>query len=111
MEKQYKLVVYVPVTDAEAVRQAMGAAGAGRIGNYTFCSFTTTGIGRFKPEPGANPSIGMVGRLESVPEERIEAVCAAGVLRQAIAAIKAVHPYEEVALDVYPLANLEDLTP
>jgi hypothetical protein len=106
MEKQYKLVVYVPAAHAEAVRHAMGKAGAGRIGNYAFCSFTLTGIGRFRPEAGANPSIGTVGQLESVAEERIEVVCTAGLLKETI---EAINPYEEVALDVYPLANIDDL--
>ena len=98
-----KLAVFVPETHADAVRRAMGEAGAGKIGKYTFCSFSSKGIGRLKPEAGAHPAIGTVGKLESVAEERIEAVCERGKLNVVITAIKAVHPYEEVALDVYPL--------
>jgi hypothetical protein len=81
----------------------MGKAGAGRIGNYTFCSFSTKGVGRFKPEKGALPKIGKVGKLEKVKEERIEMICEMRKLKKVIAAIKKVHPYETPAVDVYPL--------
>ena len=98
-----KIVVFVPESHADAVRQAMREAGAGKIGNYTSCSFSSKGIGRFKPEEGANPAVGEVGKLESVDEERIEVVCNRNLLLEVIAAIEKAHPYEEVALDVYPL--------
>jgi hypothetical protein len=101
--KTYKLVVFVPVTHGDLVRQAMGTAGAGRIGNYSHCSFTLRGTGRFKPEAGANPAIGAVGRLEAVEEERIEVMCEDAKLKEVLAAIRHVHPYEEPAIDVYPL--------
>lgn len=104
--RSVKIVVYVPETHADAVRTAMGEAGAGRIGNYTFCSFSVKGVGRYRPEVGANPAIGKVGELESVLEERIEVVCDREKAQDVITAIKKVHPYEEVALDVYPLENL-----
>ena len=104
--KLVKIVVFVPEADADDIRKAMGQSGAGRIGNYTFCSFSTEGIGRFKPEEGASPALGQVGTIESVQEERIEAVCERGRLKEVIAAIKKVHPYEEIALDVYPLESL-----
>jgi hypothetical protein len=103
--KNVKIVVFVPETHADIVREAMGRAGAGVIGNYTFCSFSTKGIGRFKPEEGAHPNIGEVGKFESVPEERIEMVCSREKLEQVVEAIKKVHPYEEVALDIYPLES------
>ena len=70
-----KIVVFVPESHADAVREAMGKSGAGEIGNYTYCSFSSKGIGRFKPEEGAHPSIGEVGKFESVVEEKIETVC------------------------------------
>jgi hypothetical protein len=98
-----KIVAFVPETHADAVRLAMGGAGAGEIGNYNFCSFSMRGIGRFKPGEGTNPNIGKVGNLESVAEERIETVCVRSKLQDVIRAIKKVHPYEEVAVDVYPL--------
>lgn len=100
-----KIVVYVPETHTDIVREAMGKAGAGKIGNYTFCSFSTKGTGRFKPEKGANPHIGGVGKFEEVEEERIEVNCPKELLGGVIDAIKKVHPYEEVAFDVYPLLN------
>ena len=104
--KNVKIVVFVPETHTDIVRQAMGKAGAGKIGNYSFCSFSTKGIGRFKPENGANPHIGKVGKLEEVMEERIETVVERSKLEDIIQAIKAVHPYEEVALDIYPLESI-----
>lgn len=100
-----KIVVYVPLSDADAVRAAIGEAGGGTLGNYSFCSFSARGIGRFRPEAGANPHIGEVGRIEEVEEERIEVTCAPDVIGKVIAAIKAVHPYEEIAMDVYALEN------
>jgi hypothetical protein len=104
-----KIVVFVPTSHAEIVRQAMGDAGAGVIGQYSHCSYSVEGVGRFKPLAGAQPSIGELGRLEAVNEERIECVCERGKARRVIAAIKSVHPYEEVALDIYPLISEEDL--
>jgi hypothetical protein len=101
--KNFKLVVFVPVAHGDRVREAMGEAGAGVIGNYAHCSFTVRGIGRFRPELGANPAIGEVGRLEAVEEERIETVCSAASLKAVLAAIRAAHPYEAPAIDVYPL--------
>ena len=101
--KTVKIVIFVPEAHADAVREAMGKAGAGKIGNYTFCSFSTKGIGRFKPEEGAHPKIGKVGTIESVAEEKIEAICEKEKLQDVMKAIKQVHPYEEVAFDIYPL--------
>ncbi len=101
-----KIVVFVPETHTDIVREVMGKAGAGKIGNYSHCSFSSKGIGRFKPEDGANPHIGEVGKFEEVVEERIETVCSRDKLQEVISAIKDVHPYDEVALDVYPLENI-----
>lgn len=101
-----KIVVFVPETHTDVVREAMGKAGAGKIGNYSFCSFSSKGMGRFKPEQGADPHIGKVGKFEEVAEERIETICPREKLKEVIAAIKEVHPYDEVALDVYPLENI-----
>jgi hypothetical protein len=104
--KNVKIVVFVPESHADAVREAMGGAGAGNIGNYSFCSFSSKGIGRFKPEAGAVPFIGEVGTLETVPEERIEVVCDRTLLSQVVSAMEGAHPYEEVAFDVYPLERV-----
>ena len=100
-----KVVVYVPVQNADVVRDAMAAAGAGKIGNYSSCSFSVIGKGRFLPLDGANPTIGTVGKLEEVEEERIEITCEKETLTDILEAMKAAHPYEEVAYDVYDLAN------
>ena len=106
MEKRYKIVVYVPESHANQLREAMGDAGAGKIGNYSHCTFTIKGTGRFRPEEGANPTIGSVGKLEEVAEERIETVCAGDKLDGVLKAIREVHPYEEPATDVYPIEVL-----
>ena len=103
-----KIVVFVPETHADVVREAMGSAGAGKIGNYGFCSFSVEGVGRFKPLEGAKPAIGKVGELESVEEERIETICPKDKLNNIVEAIKKAHPYEEVAVDIYPLLDLEE---
>jgi len=104
--KNVKIVVFVPESHTNVVREAIGKAGAGKIGNYTFCSFSSKGVGRFRPEEGAHPTIGEVGKLEMVPEERIEVACSREILSDVVAAIKKVHPYEEVALDVYPIEEI-----
>ena len=102
---QHKIVVYVPVVDADKVREAIGNSGGGTLGKYSFCSFSTKGIGRFRPNEGARPAIGQVGKLEEVEEERIEVTCDTERVGNIIAAIKRVHPYEEIAMDVWELIN------
>jgi hypothetical protein len=107
MSLRYKIVIYVPASHADKLREAIGAAGAGIIGNYTHCTFTIKGTGRFKPETGANPTIGEVGKLEEVQEDRIETVCEEDKLQAVLKAIKDVHPYEEPATDVYKIEVIE----
>jgi hypothetical protein len=102
---QHKIVVFVPVTHANALREAIGRAGGGQLGNYSYCSFSVRGVGRFRPEPGAHPAIGEVGKIEEVDEERIELVCDSARVEEVIAAIVKAHPYEEPALDVWPLES------
>jgi len=103
MNEVVKIVVFVPETHADIVREAIGKAGAGKVGDYKHCSYSVKGIGRFIPLETAHPFIGTIGKLEEVIEERIETVCYKKDLDKIIKAIKDVHPYEEVALDVYPL--------
>ena len=105
MASKLKIVVYVPLDYAMKVREAIGNAGGGELGKYSFCSFSVRGVGRFKPETGANPHIGTVDKLESVEEERIEVTCQKDVVENVVSAIKRVHPYEEVALDIYELTD------
>ena len=103
--KYVKIAVFVPEPNAEAVRLALGNAGAGKRedSNYSHCTFSTKGIGRFKPEQGANPHIGSVGKLEEVIEDRIETICLRSLLPPVLEAMKQAHPYEEVAYDVWSL--------
>lgn len=103
--KTYKLIVYVPTKNADALRHALGQAGGGKIGNYSFCSFTSKGIGRFLPEDGTNPHIGEVGKREQVEEERIEITVEESKIPDVIEAMKKAHPYEEIAYDLYLLSN------
>ena len=102
-EKLYKVVVFVPINAVDAVRSAMSRAGAGYIGNYGDCSFMVEGIGTFTPYEGTNPYIGTEGRLEKVEEYRLETIVPEGMLKRVLESMKSVHPYEEVAYDVYRL--------
>lgn len=106
MVQKVKIVVYVPITHTHEVLGAMGDAGAGRIGNYTHCSFVTSGKGRFLPNEKANPFIGQSGVLETVDEDRIEVTVSKDLLENVIIAMKSAHPYEEVAFDVYVLEDV-----
>jgi len=99
----YKLAFFVPMADAERVKEAVFANGAGRIGDYEACCFQTPGTGQFRPLPGADPHIGRVGDLERVEELKVELVCEDALIREAVAALRAAHPYEEPALDVWRL--------
>jgi hypothetical protein len=98
-----KIIVYVPLSHTDAVRDAMGKAGAGKIGNYTHCSFSWRGTGRFLPGETSDPHIGEPGKLEAVEEEAISMVVERPILAAVIKALKEAHPYEEVAFDLHPL--------
>lgn len=103
-----KLVTFVPVEHADAVRDALAQAGAGEIGEYTHCTFGVEGIGTFVPGAAANPFTGTRGALSRVEEVRLEAVLPRRVRAEAIARLRAAHPYEEVPIDVYPLEGTVD---
>lgn len=98
----YKLAVFVPEGDLVVVRRAMAAAGAGSIGDYTECSFSTPGTGTFFGTEGAAPALGQAGRLEAVEERRLEMALPRERLAAVLTAMTQSHPYEEVAYDVYP---------
>lgn len=102
----YKIVVTVPEDEADKLRKTIGNAGGGRIGNYTNCSFSVKGIGRFLPGEGASPTIGQIGKPEEVIEERIEITCSGDNLKEIVAAIRETHSYEEPTIDVYELKEL-----
>ena len=100
-----KLVVFVPAEKADHVRDAIAEAGAGAIGDYDRCTFSTTGEGRFRPLEGADPAIGSVGNVEVVDEVRIESVLPRSRRTTVVRAMLAAHPYEEPAYDVLELAD------
>jgi dinuclear metal center YbgI/SA1388 family protein len=102
---QYKLVVFAPEDAADRVAEAVFCAGAGRIGNYTSCSFRTPGTGTFYGEAGANPAVGEARKLERVQEVRIETVLPIDRVGPCIRAMRNAHPYEEPAFDLVQLAG------
>ncbi len=103
MKQLVKIVVTVPEASADKVRRAIGEAGGGALGNYSHASFSSKGVGRFLPGKGAKPAIGKVGKLEEVAEERIEVTCERSKMDAVVKAIRRNHPYEEPAIDVYPM--------
>ncbi|MEZ0536894.1 Nif3-like dinuclear metal center hexameric protein [Caldicellulosiruptoraceae bacterium PP1] len=104
-DEYYKIVVYVPKSHADKVRDIMAKEGAGHIGNYSHCFFKVEGIGSFKPLEGSNPFIGNIGEVETVDEIRIETIVNKKDLKKVIRAMEKGHPYEEVAYDIYKLEN------
>lgn len=103
---QRKIVTFVPEHAVADIRRAMAEAGAGIIGNYEHCSFTSQGSGSFKGNESSRPAVGANKKLEIVPEVRLEMIADRRTVPSVIAAMKAAHPYEEPAFDVYPLENI-----
>ena len=101
----YKLCFYVPESHLEPVKSAVFATGAGRIGDYDNCCWQTAGQGQFRPLPGSDPFIGSTGQLETVAEFKVELVCDDAVVEAAVAALRAAHPYEEPAFDLWRLTD------
>jgi dinuclear metal center YbgI/SA1388 family protein len=101
--REVKVITFVPKAQIDHVRSALGSAGAGGLGNYKLCSFTTPGQGTFIPGEGSNPTIGTPGSLERVDEDRLEMVCARRALPLVIETLKHLHPYEEPAYDIVDL--------
>lgn len=108
MGKMYKIIIYVPVDHAEKIREVLGRAGAGKIdtGKYDYASFSSRGVGRFRPLAGAKPAIGQIGKLEVVEEERIETMVEEYYLQTVLNAVKKAHPYEEPVIDVTELIDI-----
>ena len=100
-----KLVTFVPAEHVDSVSQALFAAGAGRIGNYTSCSFRSPGTGTFLGGEGSSPVVGQAGRLEEAPELRLETVVRGADVAAVVQALRRTHPYEEPAFDLVPLAS------
>lgn len=107
--KRVKITTTVPLENADALREALGKAGAGVLGDYSYCSFTVTGKGRFKPTENANPHIGEANKLEVVEEEQISVNCDLEAAKQIVTALRTAHPYEEPLIDIVPLIDEEDL--
>jgi hypothetical protein len=100
-----KLVVFVPRDALDAVRDALFSAGAGRIGDYERCSWYTEGTGTFLGGEATSPAVGERGVEERVPEARLETVFPAERHDDVVAALRAAHPYEEPAFDIYELVS------
>jgi dinuclear metal center YbgI/SA1388 family protein len=102
-QKLKKIVVYVPASHVDGVRDAMARAGAGWIGHYSHCSFGVKGTGTFLPREGTDPYIGEQGKLEQVEEIRMETIMPEEIQARVLKAMTGAHPYEEVAYDIYPV--------
>lgn len=104
-----KIIVTSPIENANKIRQTLGDAGAGIIGNYSYCSISEKCIGTFKGNDYTNPYVGKKNKLEAVNEEKIEVQCDINILKDVLKKLREVHPYEEPSIDIVPLINEEDL--
>lgn len=102
-----KIIVMLPAKNVQEVRDAVCEAGAGVIGNYTYCSTSTKCVGTFKPNEKANPYIGKNNQLEFVDEGKLEVVCDVNKVKNVISKLREVHPYEEPEIDIIPLLDEE----
>lgn len=105
-----KLFTFVPADNAAALRQALFSAGAGHIGNYSECSFNSDGTGTFTAGAGTDPYVGRIGEQHQEKETRIEVIFPSHLESRIVEALKKAHPYEEVAYDIVPLANIHEAT-
>ena len=103
--KRVKIFVTIPLDSVGKVREAVCNAGAGIIGEYTFCTSSTKSIGTFIPSENANPHIGARNKLEFVEEEKLEFVCDVAKVKEVIEELRKSHPYEEPAIDIIPLID------
>ena len=101
----YKLIYYVPVDAKENTKQALFDLGVGRYENYECCSFETLGEGQFKPINNANPHIGELDKIEKVQEYKVEMICSAELIKEALRVLKEVHPYEAVAYEIFRMGE------
>ena len=107
--KKVKIFVTVPEENLDEVRTTMCSAGAGIIGNYSFCSTSTKSVGTFIPNENANPYIGENNKIEYVNEEKLEVICDINNVKNVIEKLRKVHPYEEPAIDIVPLLDESEL--
>ena len=101
----YKICFFVPLEEANVVKQALFDVGAGKIGDYDCCAWQTEGQGQFRALEGSQPYIGQRGEITYVPELKVEMVCKDALIKQAIKALLKAHPYEEPAYDIWRLAD------
>ena len=101
----YHISFYVPILDAEKVKLAMFAAGAGEHENYTQCSWQTEGKGQFIPINNAKPTIGEIGQTETIPGVKVEMICHKDKINDVVTSMKNTHPYETVA---YTVVRMEE---
>ncbi len=106
--KRVKIFVTIPIEDVEKVRTAVCREGAGVIGDYDYCTSSVKSVGTFRPNEKANPYIGTQNKLEFVEEEKLEFICDVEKVKQVIKKLREVHPYEEPAIDIYPLLDEKD---
>lgn len=102
----YKLVFFVPESHVDAVKEAVFEAGAGQQGDYDSCCWQVLGEGQFRPLENSQPFIGVPGEVETVPEYRVEMLCAEDCAKQVIVALKQAHPYEEPAFDLFSISSI-----
>lgn len=107
--KKVKIIVTIPIANVSQVRDAICNAGAGIIGNYTYCTMSTKCTGTFKPSEKANPYIGEKNKIEFVEEEKLEAVCDIRKVKNVLKRLRESHPYEEPGIDIIPLIDENDL--
>lgn len=100
-----KIFVTIPPENMQEVRKIVCEAGAGIIGDYTYCTSSTKSIGTFRPNDNAKPYIGEKNKLEFVEEERLEFVCDIDKVKTVITKLREAHPYEEPAIDIVPLLD------
>lgn len=103
--ERVKIFVTIPINDVENVRNAVCNAGAGIIGNYSYCTSSSKSLGTFKPNENANPYIGEKNKIEFVEEERLEFVCDVDKVKRVLDELRKAHPYEEPAIDIFPLID------
>lgn len=101
----YKMCYFVPESHLEQTKQALFAAGAGRIGDYDSCAWQCRGQGQFRPLEGSDPYLGSKGEVEVVDEFKVELVCEDRVIREALVALKQAHPYEEPAYEIFRIED------
>lgn len=103
----YKLCFYVPESHLDTVKQAVFAAGAGKIGNYDSCCWQVLGLGQYRPLAGSEPFLGQLGLLQSVSEWKVELVVADELIHDSVKALKRAHPYETPAFEVWRLSDMQ----